>query len=50
VSTSPYFANTGKPRTAPSAYTSATSWPVSQRMTSKSWIEKSRNSPPDAGM
>ena len=50
VSMSPYFAKTGKPSTAPSAYTSTTSRPVTNRRASKSWTLKSRKSPPDAGM
>ncbi len=50
VSASPASLMYSAPRLPPTAYTSVTSRPVTQRMMSKSCTEQSRKMPPDAAM
>src|SRR3954463_15181154 len=47
VSTSSYRRKNSAPWLLPVAYTSTASWPVTQRMTSKSCTPQSRNIPPE---
>ena len=50
VSRSPAAPMAGSTRTAPVAYTSTTSLPVTKRAMSKSWMVMSQKMPPDTSM